>query len=72
VFDLRGGAHRTVPKPPAPPGYDTPFSVQGEWAGADTYTVTPESLRIGVDVGAGREFVDVGFAAIENGAKELR
>jgi hypothetical protein len=45
---------------------------RGEWAGADTYTVTPESLRIGVDVGAGREFVEVGFAAIENGAKELR
>lgn len=45
---------------------------RGEWAGADAYTASPESLRLGVDVGAGRQFADVGFGAIEKGARELR
>ena len=45
---------------------------RGEWASADRYTEAPESLSIGVDIGAGREFIDVSLATIEKGARELR
>jgi hypothetical protein len=40
--------------------------------GADGYIAAPESLRLGVDVGAGREFVDLGFGTIEREAREQR
>ena len=41
----------------------------GEWGGADAYTAAPESLRIAVDIGPGRRFIDVPFTAIEKGAR---
>jgi hypothetical protein len=54
------------------------FSIAGylarraEWAGADRYTASPESLRVAMDIGAGRQFIDVSFDTIQKGATELR
>lgn len=72
---LHWGDHILLLRDGAPP---RAFSIarrlarRAEWAGADRYTASPESLRIGMDVGAGRRFLDVPFAAIEKGAKPLR
>ncbi|HSP77674.1 MAG TPA: hypothetical protein VLQ93_04050 [Myxococcaceae bacterium] len=40
-----------------------------EWAGADIYIETPESLWVGIEAGAGRNFVRVDFAEAEKRAK---
>ncbi len=42
---------------------------KGEWAGADRYEATPEKLVIGVDRGAGRDFVSVDLATVEKQAR---
>ncbi|HEX8703399.1 MAG TPA: hypothetical protein VF815_31475 [Myxococcaceae bacterium] len=41
----------------------------GEWAGADRYEEAPEKLEIGVDRGAGRDFVSVDFTTVEKQAR---
>ena len=41
----------------------------GEWAGADLYEATPEKLVIGVDRGAGRDYVSVDLASAEKRAR---
>ncbi len=40
-----------------------------DWAGVDLYVSNPESLWVGVEIGAGRDFVRVPFAQLEKGAK---
>jgi hypothetical protein len=42
---------------------------EAEWAGADRYEATPERLVIGVDRGAGRDFVSVDLATAEKQAR---
>ncbi|HEU4382448.1 MAG TPA: hypothetical protein VFR85_03005 [Anaeromyxobacteraceae bacterium] len=59
-------------QPPRAFGIARYLKPRAEWAGADGYTASPESLRLGMDIGAGREFIEVSFAAIEKGAAELR
>jgi hypothetical protein len=59
-------------QPPRAFGLARYLKPRGEWAGADAYTASPEGLRVGVDIGAGREFVEVSFGVIEKGATVLR
>jgi hypothetical protein len=59
-------------QPPRGFGIARYLKQRAEWAGADGYTASPESLRVGVDIGAGRELVDLSFGTIETGATELR
>jgi hypothetical protein len=42
---------------------------QGEWASADRYEAAPEKLVLGVDRGAGRDFVSVDLATAEKRAR---
>jgi len=42
-----------------------------EWASADRYNATPETLTIGIDYAGGRTFVDIPLTSIERSAKAL-
>jgi hypothetical protein len=45
---------------------------RNEWAGADIYRADPEGLWVGIEVGAGRDFVHLDFADLERQAKPMR
>jgi hypothetical protein len=42
-----------------------------EWASADRYSATPETLTIGIDFAGGRTFVDIPLSTIERSAKKI-
>jgi hypothetical protein len=56
-------------KPPRAMSIEPLLKRRSEWAGADIYVAEPESLWIGIEVGAGRDFVNVSLAELEKGAK---
>lgn len=60
-----------VPPVGAPRRYDLEplLRRRNEWAGADVYVASPEVLWVGVEVGAGRDFVAVDLAAVERQAR---
>lgn len=45
---------------------------RNEWAGVAIYTKEPESLWVGIEVGAGRDYVHMDFAELERKAKPMR
>jgi len=55
--------------PPRGYGIASLLGRRDEWAEVTLYVPDPESLWIGVEVGAGRDFVQVPFAQLEKGAK---
>jgi hypothetical protein len=56
-------------KPPRAVSIEPLLKRRNEWASADIYVAEPESLWIGIEVGSGRDFVNVSLADIEKGAK---